>query len=164
MFCPQCKSEYREGFYTCVDCEVPLVHELPSEHRPENDLPAGEVVVFRSARAFEAEMIAGALEDAGIAFSIRAEMAGGYRQPLMEQHWAPGQSRVISVPSIAEERAREVIDSLVPPEDLEEFGPSEEPADAAPRRNFARTVALVVLVPVLAMFLIGTLLMLSDCF
>ena len=29
MFCPQCRTEYREGFYTCADCSVPLVNELP---------------------------------------------------------------------------------------------------------------------------------------
>lgn len=29
MFCPLCKTEYREGFYTCADCSVHLVEELP---------------------------------------------------------------------------------------------------------------------------------------
>lgn len=31
MFCPICKSEYRQGFTTCSDCHVQLVHELQSE-------------------------------------------------------------------------------------------------------------------------------------
>ena len=31
MFCPQCGAEYREGFYTCSDCNVPLVNQLPPE-------------------------------------------------------------------------------------------------------------------------------------
>ncbi len=31
MFCPKCKSEYRQGFTSCKDCDVDLVHELPSE-------------------------------------------------------------------------------------------------------------------------------------
>jgi hypothetical protein len=31
MFCPKCKAEYREGFYVCSDCGLPLVAELPKE-------------------------------------------------------------------------------------------------------------------------------------
>jgi hypothetical protein len=31
MFCPKCKSEYREGFYKCADCDVDLVAEQPPE-------------------------------------------------------------------------------------------------------------------------------------
>ena len=29
MFCPQCHAEYREGFYQCSGCHVPLVYRLP---------------------------------------------------------------------------------------------------------------------------------------
>jgi DNA-directed RNA polymerase subunit RPC12/RpoP len=31
MFCPKCKSEYREGFYKCADCGADLVTEQPTE-------------------------------------------------------------------------------------------------------------------------------------
>ena len=31
MYCPQCGSEYREGFLECADCEVPLVENPPAE-------------------------------------------------------------------------------------------------------------------------------------
>jgi hypothetical protein len=34
MFCPVCKSEYREGFNRCADCDVPLVNSLASEKEP----------------------------------------------------------------------------------------------------------------------------------
>jgi len=39
MICPQCETEYREGFATCADCKVPLVCELPAdeESSPEED-------------------------------------------------------------------------------------------------------------------------------
>jgi hypothetical protein len=29
MFCPKCKSEYRDGFYKCADCGTDLVNHLP---------------------------------------------------------------------------------------------------------------------------------------
>ena len=38
MYCPKCGSEYREGFTSCADCEVPLVEQAPAEnlrrHKP----------------------------------------------------------------------------------------------------------------------------------
>jgi hypothetical protein len=34
MFCPKCGIEYREGFYECADCKVPLVWELTPEPEP----------------------------------------------------------------------------------------------------------------------------------
>ncbi len=35
MFCPKCRTEYREGFYVCADCNSDLVDELPPEEEPE---------------------------------------------------------------------------------------------------------------------------------
>jgi len=35
MFCPNCKSEYREGFKFCKDCDIELVKELPKEENEE---------------------------------------------------------------------------------------------------------------------------------
>jgi hypothetical protein len=44
MYCPKCRTEYRKGFYTCADCEIPLVTELPPElsasQEPEDDQDA----------------------------------------------------------------------------------------------------------------------------
>jgi len=35
MFCPKCRTEYREGFYICADCNIELVGEIPPEPEPE---------------------------------------------------------------------------------------------------------------------------------
>ena len=37
MFCPICKSEYREGFTLCDECNVKLVEELPEETIPREE-------------------------------------------------------------------------------------------------------------------------------
>jgi len=29
MICPKCKAEYRDGFYVCSDCSIPLIVKLP---------------------------------------------------------------------------------------------------------------------------------------
>jgi hypothetical protein len=31
MYCPICRTEYREGFFKCADCMVPLVKSLAPE-------------------------------------------------------------------------------------------------------------------------------------
>ena len=31
MFCPNCRSEYRPGFYRCSDCDIALVEQLPPD-------------------------------------------------------------------------------------------------------------------------------------
>ncbi len=35
MFCPKCRTEYREGFNTCADCNIELVGELTPEPEME---------------------------------------------------------------------------------------------------------------------------------
>lgn len=37
MYCPNCKSEYREGYTVCTDCKIDLVDELPDEEMDESE-------------------------------------------------------------------------------------------------------------------------------
>jgi hypothetical protein len=38
MFCPKCKSEYREGFKQCKECQVDLVTQLATEEFKDDDI------------------------------------------------------------------------------------------------------------------------------
>ena len=44
MFCPQCKYEYREGFYVCSDCNLDLVIKL--EEKP-HEIRKPSLAVYR---------------------------------------------------------------------------------------------------------------------
>ncbi len=63
MFCPECGSEYREGFTICADCNIELVYELPEEdHEPEfqyveavSTVNQGDIAFIKS--IFDAEKI-----------------------------------------------------------------------------------------------------------
>ena len=37
MYCPLCRSEYRDGFTFCAECHAGLVEELPAEEPPQED-------------------------------------------------------------------------------------------------------------------------------
>jgi hypothetical protein len=39
MYCPSCAGEYREGYFECADCKVPLVERLPADAPPRRRLP-----------------------------------------------------------------------------------------------------------------------------
>jgi len=43
MFCPQCKSEFREGYTICKDCNIELMEALPDEDFPEKE-PYSEIL------------------------------------------------------------------------------------------------------------------------
>lgn len=35
MICPKCKTEYENSVKECADCKIPLVVEIPAEHKGE---------------------------------------------------------------------------------------------------------------------------------
>lgn len=63
MYCPQCKSEFREGFDHCKQCDVALIKELPPEPEIINFRPS---VVFTSSNVYEAHLVKSLLEGSGI--------------------------------------------------------------------------------------------------
>ena len=83
MFCPQCRAEYREGFFRCSDCDIPLVDQLPAD-RSVTDRRRGfetnhpELVVLRTfSTVIEADLAKNALESVGIDSMVRSDNEGG---------------------------------------------------------------------------------------
>ena len=111
MFCPECRSEFREGFTTCVECEVPLVSELP----PEEDEHRGEslVTVYGVGDPGDLALAKSLLDDAGIP---HFELGEGI-QDLFGMGRLGGFSIVagpvqIQVPESRAEEARELLAEL----------------------------------------------------
>ena len=67
MYCPQCRTEYRDGFLECTDCGVALVCSLPKKPQPHTlDL----VTVLQTGDSFALTLAKSALEDAGIEYVV----------------------------------------------------------------------------------------------
>ncbi len=115
MFCPECGAEYREGFYECADCQVPLTVEPPSH--------VGEptVEVFRSADAALLPVVKSVRVAAGIPFSVQGDESSGLF-PLGNTTSASdgrGLGALIRVPESRAGEARELLESTAPDDEGE---------------------------------------------
>ena len=89
MFCPKCKSEYREGFYKCSDCGADLVYQLPSE---TSDSFSDEefVEVFSTYQQGDIAFIKSVFDGEGITYFFEGESsimliaAGAYARLLVK--------------------------------------------------------------------------------
>lgn len=122
MYCPQCGTEYREGFTECADCRVPLLDgtppaEPPSSFDPNLDL----VVVLETTDAMQLALAKGSLEDAGIPFFVLGQIKTLVNDvdPFLHKQV------LVQVPRDREAEARELMEPLlnpetVPPDELTE--------------------------------------------
>ncbi len=100
MFCPKCKSEYREGFYRCADCGGELVYQLPPE---VSDKVAAEefVEVFSTYQQGDIAFIKSILDGEGIAYFFQGEnsimliAAGAYARLLVKSDEAPRAKEIL---------------------------------------------------------------------
>jgi hypothetical protein len=112
MYCPQCRTEYREGFIECSDCHVPLLRGTPMR-APHKDLdPSLDLVeVLETRDAIQLAMAKGLLEDAGIPFYLLGQITRLVNDvdPFLQKHVR------IQVPRDREAEAQEILEMLLEP-------------------------------------------------
>lgn len=81
MYCPNCKSEFRDGFEFCSTCNCTLVEELPDEETkdiPIELLKENEVFLINVRSEFEADIIVSFLSSNCIKVFKKHRDAGSY--------------------------------------------------------------------------------------
>ena len=72
MYCPKCRTEYRNGFDTCADCKVPLVPELPKEPlTPSAPEYVDFIDLYSPKNQIELSFIQSILDSEGISYFVR---------------------------------------------------------------------------------------------
>ena len=69
MICPTCRTEYRDGFTRCSDCDGDLIADPGPEGVPQTRL----VKVFETGNAALVPLIESVLADAGIEFMVKGD-------------------------------------------------------------------------------------------
>ena len=146
MFCPKCKTEYREDFTICADCGEVLARELLKDVTNEF-VPADWQHLITVADDMEAAMIASFLDAENIPVFKKAIGVGGYLQVSM------GQTRLgikILVPKDCLERAREIIEAFRETELLDSFDDEDfEELRESKSRVYMKAIILFFVIPAL---------------
>jgi hypothetical protein len=79
MICPQCDSEYRDGYTQCASCDVALIEPVVQAAQPQIEL----VKVYESGNAAIIPLVESLFDDAAIEYMVKNEtiqdMIGGGR-------------------------------------------------------------------------------------
>jgi hypothetical protein len=70
MFCPNCRTEYRDGFAVCADCGAALVAKLPPDENEQSEL----VAIYQTHDLSEAVIAKSILDEAGVPYAAKGEM------------------------------------------------------------------------------------------
>jgi hypothetical protein len=129
MHCPQCLTEYRDGFTECADCRVPLAPGAPPTPAKEEGHKVELITVLETSDPFVANLAKATLEDNGIEFV----MAGDDPEERGLTGMSPmgAATSKFQVEADCADQARELLDPLLNPQPIaEEEAESSAAADA----------------------------------
>jgi hypothetical protein len=120
MICPECGSEYREGFTHCNDCDVDLVEPMAKEQgEPDADL----VSVYKSGNPALLPIVESLLRDAQIEFmttgqSVQAlQGAIGISFVVPVEFWVRSEYAEQALELLADVDESQVVEDELPEED-----------------------------------------------
>jgi hypothetical protein len=108
MFCPKCRTEYRNGFTTCADCELTLVPELPPEPSSPSPTPAyvKYVNLYSPRNEVESALLKSILDSEGIGYFVRNDNFGSLE---VGPHIGLFNAKMVQVQDDQYDRARELL-------------------------------------------------------
>ena len=117
MHCPQCLTEYRDGFSECTDCHVALAPGAPPAP-PIAEHEVALVTVLETSDPFVVNLGKASLEDAGIQYVVGGDDSA--ERGLTGMSPAGAMEAQIQVESAHADQARELLEPLLNPEPIGE--------------------------------------------
>jgi hypothetical protein len=109
MYCPQCLSEYREGFTTCAECRVPLVDgPLPEIEELEDEDDSPLKILLQTSHPSSLDTVVVRLEEEGVPYILQSGTALSILEGLMVETLPEDWRAVLLVPSEFLEKARRI--------------------------------------------------------
>ncbi len=149
-WCPRCRSEYRQGFKTCSDCNTDLVDQLEQITNNGDTEYDREAYLTSVPNGIEAEIIEALLNSNGIPVLKKFRKAGGY---LVIYMGATNFGVDLYVPSKLLEEAkdiiasREIVEENIQPDSGEKDVSDLDEKYTKKRRIRTRIILLLFLLP-----------------
>lgn len=110
MICPKCGAEYREGFYDCAECSVPLVTTNSTEDESPGDGFTDLVTVLETRDSNYLASLVSKMEEQQIPYLVQSGTAFS-AESISEKRNLVWRAALL-VPEYAEEKVQSLMNSI----------------------------------------------------